>query len=160
MEMKNTGRLLAWILVSLLFCGCGFFDETPQTGEINLKNNTESAVYVYVTFKDSLPNFPKLNLFDTLAVDNSSKENENISSPTYRINAYSYYIGFKNNLGGIVFNDYSSKSNDKKIRLYFIKESVMRTKTWNEIYKGQLYEKKMIFSEDELSKLNWEVKYE
>lgn len=158
--MSNLRKIPALILVSLFFSGCVFFDETPQTGVINLQNNTESAVYVYVTYKDTLPNSPKLNLFDTIAVDNSSQEKDNITSPIYRIDAYSYYVDFKNNVGGIVFNDYSSKSNDKKIRLYFIKESVMRTKAWNEIYKRQLYEKKMIFSEDELSKLNWEVKYE
>lgn len=157
--MSNLRKIPALILVSLFFSGCIFFDETPQTGLINLQNCTESAVYVYITYKDTLPNYPKLNLFDTVSVDNYSQKEDNITSPIYRVDAYSFYTDFKNNVGGIVFNYYSSKSNDKKIRLYFIKESVMRTKTWNEIYKGQLYEKKMIFSEDELTKLNWEVKY-
>lgn len=158
--MKNNGKILALIFVSLLFSSCIFFDETPQTGVINLQNNTESAVYVYVTYKDTLPNSPKLNLFDTISLVNSNQKKDSIISPTYRLNAYSFFVDFEKNEGGIIFNDYSSKSIDKKIRLYFIKENVMRRKTWNEIYKGQLYEKKMVFTEDELSKLNWEVKYE
>jgi len=157
--MKNIEKISALILVSL-FSSCIFFDETPQTGVINLQNCTESAVYVYVTYKDTLPNFPKLNLFDTIALGKYEQEKDTIISPVYRINAHSFYVDFDKNEGGIIFNDYISKCADKKIRLYFIRENIMRSKTWNEIYKGQLYEKKMIFSEDDLSKLNWEVNYE
>ncbi len=158
--MKNNGKILVLIFVSLLLCSCDFFDETPQTGVINLQNNTESAIYVYVTYKDTLPKSPKLNLFDTITIEKSYQKKDSIISPVYRLNAYSYYVDFEKNDGGIIFNDYSAKSVDKKVRLYFIKESTMRTKTWDEIYKGQLYEKKMIFTEDELTELNWEVNYE
>ncbi len=59
-------------------------------------------------------------------------------SPGYRVNAYSW--------GGIVGFGTPKKQEitckDNKLRLYFIKEITMRTKTWEEICKNQYMKKR------------------
>jgi hypothetical protein len=77
-------------------------------------------------------------------------------APYYRINAYSW--GGITGLGTPKKKETTCK--DNKLRLYFIKEITMRTKTWEEICKNGLYVKKMILSQQELDSLNWRITYE
>ncbi len=62
--------------------------------------------------------------------------NERYYSAGYRINAYSW--GSIRVLGTQKRQETGCK--DNKLRLYFIKEITMRTKTWEEISKDQLYD--------------------
>ena len=54
----------------------------------------------------------------------------------------------------------TKKCKDKKIRFFFILESTMREYNWEEIYKYQMYEKKLMFTEIGLWMNDWVVVYE
>jgi hypothetical protein len=61
-------------------------------------------------------------------------------------------------VGGTPDNPRTYCSNDSVI-LFFIKEINMRTKTWDEICEGRLYEKKMTFSQEKLDSIGWKITY-
>jgi hypothetical protein len=155
-HLKMRNKIVVVLLLAVL-SGCPVYD--PQTGLINIHNYSDSAVYVYDTYSDFLPCMPKLELFSNIggqAFDEINDQATRIFSPHYRINAYSF--------GGIRVSGSPSKPKllyrDKKIVIFFIKESTMRTNTWDEICSAQLYEKAMIFSEQELDSMNWSIIYE
>jgi RHS repeat-associated protein len=78
-----------------------------------------------------------------------------IKAPDYRINAYSFqHIGLPAN------NSIIKNCKDKKLRIFFIKEEIMREHSWEEICSKQLYEKKITLTEEELQQNNWVVVYE
>jgi hypothetical protein len=142
------------LIVSLLLFGC--FYEPHQ--ELVFHNNTPSAIYVATSCLDSLTIDLHLSLFDTIKSESFETNGKclcNIQSPNYRINAYLYVRN-----GLYIKNLFISSCVDKKIRFFFIKESIMRKYSWNEICKYQLYEKKLTFTEKDLRKNNWVVVYE
>jgi hypothetical protein len=135
------------ILSVLILCGCTY--DPPQQG-IEIHNYSDSAIYIYYSTTDYINKTPELHLFENNGIKPYSKV-----SPAYRINAYSF--------GGIVFGSnrkaFIENIKDKRLRLFFIKEATMRIKTWDEIYKNQLYTKKIILSVKELDALGWQVTY-
>lgn len=137
--------------------GCALFMD-PPTGELRILNYTDSAIYVYSTCSDSLPYEYGLKLFVNYGggTDECGNKMRDTSSPNYRINAYSY--GTISGFGSP--EKRQTQCTDNKLRLYFIKEITMRAKTWEEIYKNQLYEKKMILTQEQLNNLCWKVTYE
>lgn len=149
-------KLFFIIPALIIFYGCPAYD--PSQEMINIHNNTDSAIYVYHSCSDTLPRAPALRLFEILnnnATDAKGKMKKGeFYSPDYRINAYSYGVI------GIPANKSSLKECcDGKMRFFFIKEKTMREKTWEEIYKNQLYDKKIALTKEDLKKCNWIVTY-
>ncbi len=136
--------------------GCFTYD--PPLGVLTILNYSDSAIYVYSTCSDSIELSPKLNLFGIWpgnGVDENGQKKEPLYSPNYRINAYSY--------GNINVNGTVKKPclscEDKKLRLFFIKEHTMRTKSWEEICKAQSYANSMVLTENQLDSLKWKITY-
>ncbi len=142
-------KLFLLLVVNIILVNsCLVIDPKPKY--IEIENCTDSAIYVYYSFKDSLEESRSIELFKKYRHAGIDK----YISPDYRINAFS--------TGGIGITGRESllnESADKKIRLFFIKEETMRNKTWDYICKHQIYIKKMTFSSEELKKINWSVKY-
>lgn len=145
------------ILLCYLLAGCAMFMD-PPTGELKILNYSDSAVYVYSTCSDSLPYEYGLKLFVNYGggVDECGNRMRDTIAPNYRVNAYSW--GTLSGFGNAENPKITCGNN--KLRLYFIKEATMRTKSWKEIYKGQLYEKKMVLTQQQLNNLCWKVVYE
>ncbi len=129
-------------IILILLSSFIFTSYDPPEQYVLIQNTTESAIYVYYTSFDSLPKEPALKLF----VKEKGMDKP-IQSPEYRINAHS---------NGLVplysLKVESEKSKDKKLKLYFITEKNIKEKKWDEIYKNQLYEKKIIIESEELKK--------
>ncbi len=143
------------IIIIIISCS---FEKKTQFDSLSIYNATSSAVYLYITSSDTLPLTPKLNLFDTVFL-HSTQNRDTILSPIYRINAYSYYTKNDLTVPNVNIEELCLKSKDLKIKLYFIKESTMRIHNWTEIYLCQLYEKKIVLSESDIQRLNWEIEY-
>lgn len=136
------------VLFCVLISGCVY---DPPSAHIEVENCTDSAIYVYYSFCDSLELSKPLYLFEENKHGGLSK----YSSPNYRINAYS--------IGGIGTLGQSSlfkKNRNEKIRLFFIKEKIMRDFSWEEIVKKHLYEEKLTLTEKELMKNDWMIVYD
>lgn len=151
--MKNNSIFL--LLWGTIFAGCVY---DPPSGFITVHNYSDSAVYVYETFMDSLPCGNPLKLFQTLggkSINSRGNALKDTLSPSYRVNAYAF------GEIGVLGNPSEPKlpKNNKKIILFFIKESTMRTKTWEEICRYQLYERKLVYTEAELDLMDWLVTY-
>ena len=153
--MKISNNLFIYIIFISLF-GCPVYDPTPAF--LNIYNNSDSAIYVYSTCNYNLPCDPKLDLFKVIGgekFDQSGATMVDTISPNYRVNAFSY--------GEIkVWGEKDSPQSfceNNQIVLFFIKESVMRSKDWGYICANQLYDKKLIYSEVQLDSLDWVVRY-
>lgn len=135
-------------IISLILYSCVY--DPPQEKGIRFYNNSDSAIYVQYSFTDSLIISNNLTLFDNFG----SKVTDHLVSPCYRLNAFS--VGFLKRHGrkSLVY-----KSKDKKLRLFFIKEKTMRTKTWVEICSKQIYVKRMVLTLKDLERTNWNVIY-
>lgn len=145
MDLK---RLMLFIL-PFVFYSCLFTYDPPEKA-IEVKNYTDSAIYVYYSFTDSIELSRQLALFQ----NNRYAGTDNIISPDYRVDAYN-----SRGIGTIGRESLVNKSKDKKLRLFFIKEETMRTRTWEEICKKQICAKKRTLTVDDLRKTNWVVKY-
>jgi hypothetical protein len=144
--MKKFIKLLS-ISCVIMFQSC-FFHRDKSTFDI--ENKTESAVYIYVTDLDTLPASPKLNLFDTLHINGK----DSIVAPANRINAYSFYVDFKNNVGCLYFDDFRKNKQDSTLQVFFIKERVLKANTWESICSKKLYSKKITVIEKSNSESN------
>lgn len=142
--------------LSFLLLGCPVYD--PPSGQLEILNYTDSAVYVYHTCSDSLPCDYGMKLFLSAGggTDASGRTMKDTIAPSYRINAYSW--GNITGLGAI--EKPVTACRDHKLRLYFIKETTMRTKTWEEICQSELYEKKITLTQQELDSMGWRLAYE
>lgn len=141
-------KLFFLLIIIMIFDGCLLIDPKPKF--IEVENCTDSVIYVYYSFKDSLEKSRSIELFKKYRYAGVDK----YISPDYRINAFSF--------GGIGITGRESllnESTDKIIRLFFIKEETIRNKTWDEICEQQIYIKKITLSVEELEKANWIVEY-
>lgn len=140
----------------VLIYGCPSYDS--PSGILTVHNYSDSAIYVYCTCSDSVKSKPKLNLFEKIKadiIDEHGQKKDSIYSPNYRVNPYTYS---EINVWGTVKNPELYCNNDI-IYLFFIKESIMRTKKWEDICKYQLYEQKRLLTKDELNRIDWLIKY-
>ncbi len=148
--------LIILILFVIVFKSCLPFD--PPSGGFEIYNYSDKAIYVYCTCMDSLPVSPRLNLFEKfndLIIDPNGDTIDPIYSPEYRVDAYSTkgFVTWGSPENPRLYCDNTT------VRLFFIKENVMRTHTWEEISQKQLYEKKTILTESQLSKNGWKYIY-
>jgi hypothetical protein len=150
------------ISISLIFllCSC-IFTYDPPRGLLYIRNNSDEAVYVYRKCGnvDSLPLYPKLELFYFSSMNMKDAHGNIIEphfdSPEYRINAYTY--------GSLQIsgtpNNPRLPCKNRRITLFFITEKNMRNCNWEEIYKNQLYIKRVVLTEDELKSRDWKYTY-
>lgn len=134
--MKKIIKLLS-ISCTITFQSCIFH---PDKSVFDIQNETDSAIYIFVTNLDTLPISQKLNLFDTLLINGK----DSIVAPINRINAYSFYVDFKNNEGSLYFEDFCKQEKDSTLLIFFIKEAVLKSNTWESICRKKKYTKKII----------------
>jgi hypothetical protein len=145
--------------IAVLLQGCITYD--PPPGSIEIHNYSDSVIYVYDSCSDSLELDHKLYLFGTRhaivtdASGNIRKDTDSICSPEYRIGAYDY--------GNIVVCGSKRRPrlccDNDTLYLFFIKESVMRTMSWEEICEKQQYEQRVALTEEQLDNSGWSYVY-
>ena len=148
-------RLILLLPFCFLLLGCPVYD--PPNGEIKIHNSSKNAIYVCSECSDtlSLSNPLRLFIINDNSYDEQGKKMTDTIFPRYKIN--------RDSTGLIGVWGTPTKPqlfcNDKKIRLFFINERVMKEKEWAEICKFDLYEKKLVLTQSELEKMNWEITY-
>ena len=142
--------------------GC-IFTYDPPPGSIEIHNYSDSVIYVYHSCSDSLELDHKLDLFYictgigmvTDASGNIRQDTDSIHSPEYRIGAYDY--------GNVVLCGSKRRPrlccDNDTLYLFFIKESVMRTMSWEEICEKQQYEQRVVLTEEQLDSCGWQYTY-
>ena len=140
---------------SIIFFGCIAFDPGKQNLEIH--NFSNEAIYVYYTYYNDIQITPKLELFLYLP-DRAPDESDldSFCSPQYRVNAHTSSIietGYSTNSKWIPF------TNKDYVNFFFIKESIMKNYTWEEIVAKQLYEKKIKYMYKDLERMDYKIFY-
>ena len=130
-------KKLTNIICIFLLYGC-VFTYDPARGLLNVHNNSNEAVYVYLKYgtADSLPLISNINLFTFL--DANSKD--------------AYTIGGKRKKPRL-------PGNENELTLFFISEKMMRINDLEEIHRNQIFAKKITLTKEELKKRNWIVTY-
>lgn len=149
-------KKLIFICCIFLFSGC-IFTYDSAIGELTVRNNSDEAVYVYRRCGkvNVLPSEPKLELFQLISLDTKDPNRDMLISPEYRINAYAY--------GAIDIGGNKKKPQlnceEKVVTLFFISEQTMRNYSWEEISSKQMFDKKIILTEEELKNNDWNYIY-
>jgi hypothetical protein len=141
--------VLLLITLILFLQGCPAID--PPAKYIKVHNKTNSTVYVSFSFTDTIDITKPLVLYHTEICGGKTEYVE----PIYRINP--------NSIGGIDTMGRHSLLDgipDKKIRLFFIQEAIMKQYQWDEICVKKMYQKKMTLTQQDLEKVKWVVVYD
>jgi len=64
-----------------------------------------------------------------------------------------------NNGGSNKWDVYFESIDDKKVRLFIIKKDSLDKYGWKEILKNNIYNKKYLFTIEDLDKIKWEIEY-
>lgn len=137
-----------FFLLILLLQSCPAVDPPPKF--IRIDNKTDSTIFVAYSLNDTLEILHPLKLLDTIRW----RGNFEYYEPRYKIKA--------NKQGSI---DTCGRKQlienipDKRIRLFFIRESILNKHSWTEICKNQLFDTKMTFTVSDLEKCKWTVVY-
>lgn len=129
----------------LLLSGCDYFTS------IEVINFTDKSYIVYASRYDSIG-----CISDSINND-IMKEIE--KEDTFSVgNMYVVFIPSKNvKYLGFQTSNLFRMSPDEKWRFYFINDSIVKTKTWDEIVKYQLYDKKIVLDEAKMDSIGWKI---
>ena len=152
-------RTAATLACCLLLAGCTSCLPPP----ITVYNQTYATYYVYETCEDSLSTSPSLELFSTWVQDydggtfiHKLGRDTLIQAPEYRLDPYDHAeLGY-----WVRQNESRLHCPDERARFFFIAEATMRARRWEEIAEGQLYEGKVVVSEEQLRETDWRVYYD
>jgi len=154
-------KKVIFLIACGLCCSC-IFTYDPPRGYFNIFNDSDEAVYVHFNCGnvDSLPSYPKLELFHFFSNDNMKDAYGNpfesgFVSPEYRINAYYFSSLF---IWGTPRNP-RLPCEENKITLFFITEKTMHNYDWEEIHKNQMFVKKVRLTKEELENSDWKYTY-
>lgn len=148
--MKKIRKYMINTLIFIMLCFVGCVIDFGDSME--LINNSNHVVYACYSSLDSLDRFPMVSVLDRFNIN--GKDTTVYGEGRIEPNSVGY-VNFRLRKEDFVM--YGCK--DKKIRFFFIKESTLLEKTWEEIYKGQLYEKRLTFTQEDLESMNWTVVY-
>lgn len=104
---------------------------------ITTHNNSMNSIYCFYTKKelnniDSIPNMGKESL-----------PKEDVINIT----------------GHIYWEEYIKSCDNQKLRYYIIKKDSVDKYGWKEIFKRNIYNKKYLFTIEDLDKINWTITY-
>ena len=137
---------LTSLIYAITFQSCISLIDKSNSLKFDIQNNSDSAIYIFVTQSETLQVTPRIDLFDTLRINGM----DSITSPVYRINAYSFYVDFKKNVGSLYFDDFRKNDKDSTLHVFFIKEAIIKSYNWESICRKKLYSKKITITEKQL----------
>lgn len=156
-----TMKKMFLILIAVICTECPFPAMDPARGSIYIRNYSDRPIYVYESWDDSLALNPSLDLFvnvsypDTTKTFNIWRSADTIYCPSYRIDAYG--MGDIVVMGTFYTPQFPNKTDT--LSLFFITEESMRSYSWEEIWRQQMYVKKISFSEADMQKRAWAYTY-
>lgn len=127
-------------IIYLIFCqmvvSCIFVYD-PSRGQIHFYNDTNKSVYVYLDYRgnDSIPEIPRRVFLRPVEAGDSD---------VYTVNGS---------------REHPSLLNIKKITIFVLGKDMVDNHTLKEIHDQQIYEKKIILTEEDLKAINWEIIY-
>lgn len=148
-KIMKKSIILTFVLLCFYSC---VYDRVERFQLVNYSDNGQVICYTCSdsigSKTDSLTNNPYFKQFDYFKSD--------ILDQNVFLNRNSYTsIGVSGKKEFIV-----RRCEDKRIRFFFISDSVFMNNPWDTIVKYQMYNRKLIFSEEDLKENDWIVVYE
>ena len=142
------------IILPLFLLTCCTFD--PAYKSLEIYNDSDSTMYVFYTYKDSITLQPKLDLFLNSGKDSYLKNNDSVISPDYRIHPRSFSYLRESSISRSQWIPFPDKD---YVIFFFINESTMKCFSWENIVKHQLYQKKIRYTYKELQECHFSITY-
>ena len=156
MTTKKMAFLL--LLTTVLLSSCAF--DPPSKSMLDVYNYTDDAIYVYYTSQESVQMKPKLELFVldlSVRINKYGNRLDTVGYPNYRIDAHSYIEFHDDGIHAVgKFRPFLDKD---YVNFFFVKETTMRSHTWEEIVDKQMYERKVKYTYKQLDKLHYQILY-
>ena len=155
--MKKIYCLLIFNVILLNSCALGPKREPMLT----IKNNTKDVLYIYYSSTESIQLQPELKLEISkhafAYTDKNGKDHYTVVYPENRVDSFSYTYFHDDGLNTKgKFKPFPDKN---YVNFFFIKETTMKSYTWEEIVAKQLYENKVRYTYDQLEEMNYEISY-
>lgn len=144
---------LYWIIICFVLTGCPIYDPPVETGMLEIINQSDSIWYVCLTcnHKLTIENrvFYQLSWGDQ-AYDQFGNKKD-LFFPRNRIapNDTSNFSGFGKPSKPRIYCE------DRTLKVFFIKEEIMKTHSWEEICRDQKFSHKIDLTSKELDSINW-----
>lgn len=143
----------------ILFLSCAF--DPKREPMLTITNNTKDAMYIYYSSKESIQLQPELKLEILKNVyiytDTNGIRHYSDVYPENRVDSFSYTCFHDDGLNTKgKFKPFPDKN---YVNFFFIKETTMKSYTWEEIVAKQLYENKVRYTYDQLEEMNYEISY-
>lgn len=134
------------LLISVLLLNSCVYD--PPMNPIFVYNNSDNYIYVYSTCSDSIQARPEIVRY-SVPLDSRKYYDDKI--PPRKTGRVTFFSNRRESImackGGT-------------LKLFIISDSVIESKNWSEIYRYQMYERKVILSANQLEKNNWTYNFE
>ena len=138
--------------VILCLCSCVHFDRVETFQVINY---SDEGQIIYYSCSDSIG-----SEIDSLTFNPYFKQFDNVKSDILNENKHID----KNSFKWIKVSDKKESivkgSKDGLIRFFFISDSTFLNNSWDTIVKYQMYNRKLVFSEEDLEHMNWVIEYQ
>lgn len=144
-------KIFIFLFLLFHFCSCDKLD----TRDIFVKNSSDTVIFsilsdndsmnsggFYYEFRDDFDE-SKRGKYDMPFIFNEIKKGQkdyNGDRPRY-------------------WDTYFDSLDDKKARLFIVKKDSVDKYGWKEIFKKNIYNKKYLFTIEDLDKINWEIEY-
>lgn len=150
-------KLLNTFLVILLFfisSSC-IFDKIDRR-ELMIHNNSDEIIYAIISSNDSI--------YDIENYDDFIFKENCIYAKAGNIKSFCFTgIGSKKRLpsdgGTYKWDVFFESVENKKARLFIIQKDSVDKYGWKEIFKKNIYNKKYLFTIEDLDKINWQIEY-
>lgn len=129
-------KLLISLSFMIVLSSCDYYENRW----INVSNHSKSKIVVFVSKKETGNLLKDERVDEIMELDCDSTGLLSIVRPTW--------------------DEYIKRCQDNKIRFYIIKNDSIDKYGWKTVLKKNIYNKKYLFTIEDLEELKWEIKYE
>ncbi|MDR0206018.1 MAG: hypothetical protein LBI45_02005 [Bacteroidales bacterium] len=144
--------IITLIVIALCQSSCIFFDSASS---IYIVNNSNEGQIICHSCSDSIG-----AIIDNMTISPFFKQFDNMKSVILNTDAYINKNTYQRYKISGTRGSFVRRCKDKHVRFFFISDSVFMNNPWDTIVKYQMYNRKLVFTEEELKKNNWVVVYE
>jgi len=153
----NGINLVQFLLIGILSSCIFTYDPPPSyvDSRMTLTNSSPQRIYYLLLDKDSLDKNHEISLYWTYS--------RKVNGTEFTDTVFSKSVDAGNrdtlHLFDKKWGEEIESYQDKKLRIFLFEREILESYSWDEIVADQIYSKRMIYSVNDLEKLDWRLVY-
>lgn len=142
--------ILVFVIIVLNFSSCIHFDKKPYGVDLLIENVSNETVHMCLTCDSSLL------ISDSILVFDKSNTEDIYERSRLEPNRLKYFYKEK------IFDNNPDKKlicPNKKLNLFVILDTTISNYSWDEIVEKQMYKEKIVFTQEDLERLQYDFIY-